>query len=114
MQIIRCPTQFDTIVTGNIFGDILSDAAAMLTGSIGMLPSAAVPLEGPGLFEPVRLVTLSLSLRTVEIKYLTLQISFAEIGPTNSRGVLSEASASLSSCGKAPANLGTSTLVPSS
>ena len=53
MQIIRCPTQFDTIVTGNIFGDILSDAAAMLTGSIGMLPSAAVPLNGPGLFEPV-------------------------------------------------------------
>lgn len=53
MQIIRNPTQFDTIVTGNIFGDILSDAAAMLTGSIGMLPSAAVPAEGPGLFEPV-------------------------------------------------------------
>lgn len=53
MQIIRNPKQFDTIVTGNIFGDILSDAAAMLTGSIGMLPSASVPSEGPGLFEPV-------------------------------------------------------------
>ena len=53
MQIIRAPTQFDTIVTGNIFGDILSDAASMLTGSIGMLPSAAVGSDGPGLFEPV-------------------------------------------------------------
>mmetsp|Transcript_15326 Transcript_15326/g.24780 ORF Transcript_15326/g.24780 Transcript_15326/m.24780 type:complete len:412 (+) Transcript_15326:59-1294(+) len=53
MQIIRCPTQFDTIVTGNIFGDILSDAASMLTGSIGMLPSAAVGTSGPGLYEPV-------------------------------------------------------------
>ena len=53
MQIIRAPTQFDTIVTGNIFGDILSDAASMLTGSIGMLPSAAVGTEGPGLYEPV-------------------------------------------------------------
>ena len=53
MQIIRCPTQFDTIVTGNIFGDIISDAASMLTGSIGMLPSAAVGTTGPGLYEPV-------------------------------------------------------------
>ena len=53
MQLIRNPTQFDTIVTGNIFGDILSDAASMLTGSIGMLPSAAIGLEGPGLYEPV-------------------------------------------------------------
>jgi len=53
MQIIRNPKQFDTIVTGNIFGDILSDAAAMLTGSIGMLPSASVGADGPGLFEPV-------------------------------------------------------------
>ena len=53
MQLIRRPTQFDTIVTGNIFGDILSDAASMLTGSIGMLPSAAIGLEGPGLYEPV-------------------------------------------------------------
>jgi 3-isopropylmalate dehydrogenase len=53
MQLIRNPKQFDTIVTGNIFGDILSDEASMLTGSIGMLPSASVPLEGPGVFEPV-------------------------------------------------------------
>lgn len=53
MQLVRCPTQFDTIVTGNLFGDILSDIAAMLTGSIGMLPSASLGAEGPGLFEPV-------------------------------------------------------------
>ena len=53
MQLVRCPTQFDTIVTGNLFGDILSDIAAMLTGSIGMLPSASLGSTGPGLFEPV-------------------------------------------------------------
>ena len=53
MQLVRCPTQFDTIVTGNLFGDILSDIAAMLTGSIGMLPSASLGSSGPGLFEPV-------------------------------------------------------------
>ena len=53
MQLIRAPKQFDTIVTGNLFGDILSDAAAMLTGSIGMLPSASLGAEGPGVFEPV-------------------------------------------------------------
>eukprot|EP00271_Cylindrocystis_brebissonii_P008866 TRINITY_DN23394_c0_g1_i1.p1 TRINITY_DN23394_c0_g1~~TRINITY_DN23394_c0_g1_i1.p1 ORF type:complete len:474 (-),score=87.86 TRINITY_DN23394_c0_g1_i1:453-1826(-) len=53
MQLIRNPRQFDTIVTGNIFGDILSDEASMLTGSIGMLPSASIPLKGPGVFEPV-------------------------------------------------------------
>ncbi len=53
MQLVRCPTQFDTIVTGNLFGDILSDIAAMLTGSIGMLPSASIGASGPGLFEPV-------------------------------------------------------------
>lgn len=53
MQLIRNPRQFDTIVTGNIFGDILSDEASMLTGSIGMLPSASIPLEGPGVYEPV-------------------------------------------------------------
>ena len=53
MQIIRWPKQFDTIVTGNLFGDILSDAAAMLTGSIGMLPSASLGSDGPGVFEPV-------------------------------------------------------------
>ncbi len=54
MQIIRNPKSFDTIVTGNIFGDILSDAASMLTGSLGMLPSASTSNDGPGIFEPVR------------------------------------------------------------
>ncbi len=53
MQLVRVPKQFDTIVTGNLFGDILSDAAAMLTGSIGMLPSASLGASGPGVFEPV-------------------------------------------------------------
>lgn len=53
MQLVRAPKQFDTIVTGNLFGDILSDAAAMLTGSIGMLPSASLGAENPGVFEPV-------------------------------------------------------------
>jgi 3-isopropylmalate dehydrogenase len=53
MQLLRWPKQFDTIVTGNLFGDILSDAAAMLTGSIGMLPSASLGATGPGVFEPV-------------------------------------------------------------
>ncbi len=53
MQLVRNPKQFDTIVTGNLFGDILSDEAAMLTGSIGMLPSASMGASGPGLFEPV-------------------------------------------------------------
>lgn len=53
MQLVRWPKQFDTIVTGNLFGDILSDAAAMLTGSIGMLPSASLGESGPGVFEPV-------------------------------------------------------------
>lgn len=53
MQLIRNPKQFDTIVTGNLFGDILSDAAAMLTGSIGMLPSASMGAANPGVFEPV-------------------------------------------------------------
>jgi 3-isopropylmalate dehydrogenase len=53
MQLIRAPKQFDTIVTSNLFGDILSDAAAMLTGSIGMLPSASLGASGPGVYEPV-------------------------------------------------------------
>ncbi|WP_353929084.1 3-isopropylmalate dehydrogenase [Okeanomitos corallinicola TIOX110] len=53
MQLVRAPKQFDTIVTGNLFGDILSDAAAMLTGSIGMLPSASLGSSGPGVYEPV-------------------------------------------------------------
>jgi 3-isopropylmalate dehydrogenase len=53
MQLVRSPRQFDTIVTGNLFGDILSDLAAVLTGSIGMLPSASLGEKNPGLFEPV-------------------------------------------------------------
>ncbi len=53
MQLVRAPKQFDTIVTENLFGDILSDAAAMLTGSIGMLPSASLSADGAGVFEPV-------------------------------------------------------------
>ena len=53
MQLIKDPSQFDVILTGNLFGDILSDEAAMLSGSIGMLPSASLGSSGPGLFEPV-------------------------------------------------------------
>ena len=53
MQLVRNPSQFDVILTSNLFGDILSDIAAMLTGSIGMLPSASLTLDGPGVFEPV-------------------------------------------------------------
>jgi 3-isopropylmalate dehydrogenase len=53
MQLVSRPADFDVILTENMFGDILSDEAAMLTGSIGMLPSASVGADGPGLFEPV-------------------------------------------------------------
>jgi 3-isopropylmalate dehydrogenase len=53
MQLIAAPRHFDVILTENLFGDILSDEAAMLTGSIGMLPSASLGDDGPGLFEPV-------------------------------------------------------------
>ena len=53
MQIILNPSDFDVLLTENMFGDILSDEAAMLTGSIGMLPSASLGADGPGLFEPV-------------------------------------------------------------
>jgi len=52
MQLVRAPKEFDVIVTGNIFGDILSDEAAMLTGSIGMLPSASLNASNQGLYEP--------------------------------------------------------------
>lgn len=52
MQLVRAPKQFDVVVTGNMFGDILSDAAAMLTGSIGMLPSASLDVNGKGMYEP--------------------------------------------------------------
>jgi 3-isopropylmalate dehydrogenase len=53
MQLVRAPKQFDVVVTGNMFGDILSDCAAMLTGSIGMLPSASLDANGKGLYEPI-------------------------------------------------------------
>ncbi len=52
MQLVREPKQFDVIVTGNMFGDILSDQASMLTGSIGMLPSASLDIDAKGLYEP--------------------------------------------------------------
>ncbi len=53
MQLVAAPRHFDTILTENMFGDILSDEAAMITGSIGMLPSASLSGDGPGMFEPV-------------------------------------------------------------
>jgi len=53
MQLVRVPTKFDVIVTGNLFGDVLSDLASMLTGSIGMLPSASLDASGKGLYEPI-------------------------------------------------------------
>ncbi len=53
MQLVRNPKQFDVIVTGNIFGDILSDEASMLSGSIGMLPSASLDLQNKGMYEPI-------------------------------------------------------------
>jgi 3-isopropylmalate dehydrogenase len=53
MQLLKNPKQFDVIVTGNMFGDILSDEASMLTGSIGMLPSASLDEKGKGLYEPI-------------------------------------------------------------
>ena len=53
MQLVRDPSQFDVILTGNIFGDILSDEASVITGSLGMLPSASMGDSGPGLFEPI-------------------------------------------------------------
>jgi 3-isopropylmalate dehydrogenase len=53
MQLVRNPRQFDVLLTSNLFGDILSDEAAMISGSIGMLPSASLGAGGPGLFEPI-------------------------------------------------------------
>lgn len=52
MQLVRAPKEFDVVVTGNLFGDILSDEASMLTGSIGMLPSASLNATKQGLYEP--------------------------------------------------------------
>ena len=53
MQLVRAPKQFDVMLAGNLFGDILSDEASMLTGSIGMLPSASLDAHGKGLYEPI-------------------------------------------------------------
>jgi 3-isopropylmalate dehydrogenase len=53
MRLVRYPSIFDVIVTGNMFGDILTDEASMIAGSMGMLPSGAIGLKGPGLFEPI-------------------------------------------------------------
>ena len=53
MQLVRAPKQFDVLVTDNMFGDILSDLASMLTGSIGMLPSASLNAENKGMYEPI-------------------------------------------------------------
>lgn len=53
MQLVRDPSQFDVLLTGNIFGDILSDEASVITGSLGMLPSASLGADRPGLFEPI-------------------------------------------------------------
>ena len=53
MQIVRCPGQFDVVVTENMFGDILSDEASQITGSIGLLPSASLGAQAPGLYEPI-------------------------------------------------------------
>ena len=53
MQLVRAPKQFDVMVTSNLFGDVLSDCAAMLTGSIGMLPSASLNKDGFGMYEPI-------------------------------------------------------------
>jgi 3-isopropylmalate dehydrogenase len=53
MQLVRAPKQFDVMVTTNMFGDILSDTASMLTGSIGMLPSASLDINGKGMYEPI-------------------------------------------------------------
>jgi 3-isopropylmalate dehydrogenase len=53
MQLVRAPKQFDVIVTSNLFGDVLSDCASMLTGSIGMLPSASLDEHGKGMYEPI-------------------------------------------------------------
>ena len=59
MQLLRNPRDFDTMVTSNLFGDILSDEASMLTGSLGMLPSASISTDMPGIYEPVWALALT-------------------------------------------------------
>lgn len=69
MQLVKAPKQFDVITTGNIFGDILSDQASMLTGSIGMLPSASLNETGKGLYEPFMALPLTLQGRIRQIHW---------------------------------------------
>ncbi len=85
MQLVRAPRQFDVMVTGNMFGDILSDCAAMLTGSIGMLPSASLDANNKGMYEPVHGSAPDISrqdlanpLATILSVAMMLRYSFAE------------------------------------
>jgi len=87
MQLVRNPKQFDVMVTGNIFGDILSDAASMLTGSIGMLPSASLDERGKGMYEPIHGSApdiagqgLANPLATILSVAMMLRYSFGEAG----------------------------------
>ncbi|MDZ7825699.1 MAG: isocitrate/isopropylmalate family dehydrogenase [Gammaproteobacteria bacterium] len=93
MQLVRAPKQFDVIVTGNMFGDILSDVAAMLTGSLGMLPSASLNAEARGLYEPVHGSApdiagqnLANPLATVQSVAMMLRYSFDEPALADRRG----------------------------
>ncbi len=86
MQLVRAPRQFDVMVTGNMFGDILSDCAAMLTGSIGMLPSASLDADNKGLYEPVHGSAPDIAgqgvanpLATILSLAMLLRYSFAEV-----------------------------------
>jgi len=90
MQLVRAPKQFDVIVTGNMFGDILSDTAAMLTGSIGMLPSASLDINGKGMYEPchgsapdIAGQGLANPLATILSAAMMLRYSLGEAGAAN-------------------------------
>ncbi len=74
MQLIREPKQFDVILTGNIFGDILSDAASMLSGSIGLLPSASLG-DKVGLFEPIHGSAPDIAGQNIANPIATMQLS---------------------------------------
>ena len=87
MQLVRAPKQFDVMVTTNMFGDILSDAASMLTGSIGMLPSASLDKDGKGMYEPVHGSAPDIAgqgianpLATILSVAMMLRITFGETG----------------------------------
>lgn len=90
MQLVRAPKQFDVIVTTNMFGDILSDCASMLTGSIGMLPSASLDINGRGMYEPVHGSAPDIAgqgianpLATILSLAMLLRYSLAESGAAN-------------------------------